>query len=533
MIREIDKNLMQCLFVSASHHLDNNKQAVNDLNVFPVPDGDTGTNMSMTVLSAEKALLSKDCQTAGQVVSTVASATLRGARGNSGVILSQIMRGLASVLSSCETVTAADFVAALSSAAKTAYRAVMKPTEGTILTVIRRIAETMESLDEDDDIVSLLEAIVKSGNEALAETPKMLPVLKNAGVVDAGGKGLMVIFEGMLVALQSGKAVEKQASEAGTGAVPAAGKIEEEITFGYCTEFLIRKKVAGLQGENFKKEIANRGDSVLVIDDDDIIKVHIHTDHPGWVLERALSYGCLLDVKIDNLREQQAEQMKKLEAQPMKKYGIISVAAGEGICSLMQEMGADSIVSGGQTMNPSAEDLLAAANTLRAEKIFILPNNSNIVLTAEQAADMTEKDVTVIKTKTIPQGIAALMAFDAESDNNAETMQDAAAMVETGLLTHAVRDTEVEGITIHKDDFLGLCGGRIVAAGDAEDAVMQTMFDTLVNDETIAVTILYGEGVSEEEAARYEEILTKNWPDAEVTALYGGQPVYRYILSVE
>ena len=532
MIREINKDLMQCLFISAAHHLDNNKQAVNDLNVFPVPDGDTGTNMSMTVLAAEKALLSKECETAGAVVSCVASATLRGARGNSGVILSQIMRGFSTSLAGCETVTAAEVVSALSTAAKTAYRAVMKPTEGTILTVIRCIAETMESLDEDDDIVSLFEAVVKSGNEALAQTPKMLPVLKNAGVVDAGGKGLMVIFEGMLYALQNGKPVEKTDGESAGGMMPLAGQIQDEVTFGYCTEFLISKKVAGIQGDAFKKEIANRGDSVLVIDDDDIIKVHIHTDHPGWVLERALSYGSLLDVKIDNLRQQQAEQMAKQET-PLKEYGIISVAAGDGICSLMREMGADTIVSGGQTMNPSAEDLLEAINALRAEKIFILPNNGNIVLTAEQAADMTEKDVTVIKTKTIPQGIAALMAFDADAECIAENMRDAAALVETGLLTHAVRDTEMEGITIHKDDFLGLCGGRIVAAADEEESVMQTMLETLVKDETIAVTILYGEDVSKEEATKYEARIAETWPDAEVTVLYGGQPVYRYILSVE
>ncbi len=532
MIREIDRDLMQCLFISAAHHLDNNKQAVNDLNVFPVPDGDTGTNMSMTVQNAEKALLSKNPETAGAVVSAVASATLRGARGNSGVILSQIMRGFASSLSAKNTVTAADFTLALSSAAKTAYRAVMKPTEGTILTVIRCIAETISSLDEDEDILSLFEAIVHSGNAALNETPKMLPVLKSAGVVDAGGKGLMLIFEGMLLALQNGEAVEKKSGEPVAAEKPAIRAVEDSVTFGYCTEFIIRKKVASMQGENFKKEIADRGDSVLVIDDDDIIKVHIHTDHPGWVLERALSYGMLSDIKVDNLREQQEEQMQKLDA-PLKKFGIVSVAAGDGICNLMQEMGADIIVSGGQTMNPSAEDLLAAINSVHAEKIFVLPNNSNIVLTAQQAADMTEKDVTVIKTKTIPQGIAALMAFDADSEGNSDRMADAAAMVATGLLTNAVRDTEVDGITIHKDDFLGLCGGRIVAAGAEETAVMQSIFDTLISDDTMAVTLLYGEGVSEEEAAKYEECISSVWPDAEVAVLYGGQPVYRYILSVE
>ncbi len=533
MLREIDAKMMQTLFISGAHHLDNNKQAVNDLNVFPVPDGDTGTNMSMTVLAAEKALCEKKCVTAGDVVATVASATLRGARGNSGVILSQIMRGFSSALSGKETVCAQDFIDALSSASKTAYRAVMKPTEGTILTVIRKIAETMETLDDDDDVVSLWEAVVKSGNEALMETPKLLPVLKKAGVVDAGGKGLMLIFEGMFYAVQNGVAVEKKTVEK---VLEPAKMItvssEEEPEAGYCTEFLIRKKSPAVSGDAFKKLIVNRGLSVLVIDDTDVIKVHIHTDHPGQILELALDFGMLSDIKIDNLKEQQEERVAQ-EEEPPKKYGIVSVCAGDGVCALMQEMGADVIVSGGQTMNPSAEDLLAAVNTLHAEKIFILPNNSNIVLTAEQAADMTERNVVVIKTKTIPQGIAALMAFEEDSTCPEENMADAAAMVGTGLLTNAVRDTEVDGISIHEDDYLGLCGGEIVGAGKNEAEVMMKVFEKLMTEDSFAVTILYGEGTTEEAAIQYEDMIAENWPDAEVTVLYGGQPVYRYIISVE
>ncbi len=528
MLREFDAKQMKTLFISGAHHLDNNKQFVNDLNVFPVPDGDTGTNMSMTMSAAEKALGEKDCPSAGAVCTAVASATLRGARGNSGVILSQIMRGLSAALADCETIKEADFIAALSSASKTAYRAVMKPTEGTILTVIRRIAETMEELDSDADMLSLLEAVCKSGNAALDETPKMLPVLKSAGVVDAGGKGLMLIFEGMLLAARTGEVVPKLASEPAPSAAPTI-TAEAPPEAGYCTEFLICKRDKGAQGEAFKKEILDKGVSILVIDDVDIIKVHIHTDHPGQVLECALRFGMLTDIKIDNLREQQEARSEKA----MKKHGIISVAAGDGVCALMQDMGADTIVSGGQTMNPSAEDILEAICALSAERIYILPNNSNIVLTAEQAADMTDKEVVVIKTKTIPQGIAALMAFDPESAVPEEAMADAAAMVETGLLTNAVRDTEMEGLSIHKDDFLGLCGGKIVAAGKDEAAVMDKMVESMVSEDTFAVTILYGEGVSEEEAKEYEEKIAGQWPDAEVSALYGGQPVYRYILSAE
>lgn len=534
MLREIDAKLMQTLFVSGAHMLDNNKQAVNDLNVFPVPDGDTGTNMSMTVFAAEKAIADKNFVLAGDVVSAVASATLRGARGNSGVILSQIMRGFASALAGKEKVLAKDFTDALSSASKTAYRAVMKPTEGTILTVIRKISETMESLDEDDDVVSLFEAVVKSGNEALMETPKLLPVLKKAGVVDAGGKGLMLIFEGMLYAVQNGFALSKNEVEKEAEPAKVISSIaEDEPEAGYCTEFLIRKKSSSVCGDDFKKLIINLGVSVLVIDDFDIIKVHIHTDHPGNVLEKALDFGMLSDIKIDNLREQQEERLAQDEESPLKKYAIVSVCAGDGVCTLMQEMGADSIVSGGQTMNPSAEDLLAAVNKLHAEKIFILPNNSNIVLTAEQAADMTEREVKVIKTKTIPQGIAALMAFDVESPCPEESMADAAAMVGTGLLTNAVRDTEVDGLSIHKNDFLGLSNGDIVASGEDESEVMIKILESLMTEESFAVTILYGEGTDEETAMKYEEMIEERWPDAETTVLYGGQPVYRYIISVE
>lgn len=531
MIQEINVQLMKNLFVSAAHHLDNQKQEINDLNVFPVPDGDTGTNMSMTMLAAERALVSKEFASAGEVVSCVASQTLRGARGNSGVILSQIMRGFATALSTKEAVTAADLSEAFSQASKTAYRAVMKPTEGTILTVIRCIAETMESLDEDDDVLSFFEAVVTSGNEALSNTPKMLPVLKNAGVVDAGGKGLMVILEGMFESLKNDGVVEEITDK--DVSVNVSVSLEKtEVSFGYCTEFLICKENSSASGEAFKKMISGLGDSVLVIDDVDIIKVHIHTDHPGEILEKALSFGSLSDVKIDNLREQ-AEERKEAVAEPLKKYGIISVAAGEGICALMQDMGVDYIVSGGQTMNPSAEDILEAVRTIRAEKIFVLPNNSNIVLTAEQAADMTDKDVQVIKTKTIPQGIAALMAFDGDADDVADQMQVAANMVQTGLLTNAVRDTDVNGLTIHKGDFLALSGGDIIAAGDDETFVMRQMFDALLDEEKVAITLLYGENVTEEEASVYEDILSADWPDIEVSVIYGGQPVYRYILSVE
>ncbi len=529
MIKELDKDILKRLFISGAHHLDNNKQAVNDLNVFPVPDGDTGTNMSHTMLNAEKMLLEKECSTAGEVAAVVANATLRGARGNSGVILSQIMRGFASALQNCEKIMPEDFVRALDMAAKTAYRAVMKPTEGTILTVIRSMAEVAERLDDDGDMCSLLEAVVQYGNIALDNTPKLLPVLKKAGVVDAGGKGLMLIFEGMMLSLIKDAWIERQENEEAVAAPLTVG-VQETLKYTYCTEFIVKKSVAAASAEELKKEIAPRGDSVLVIDDEDVIKVHIHTNHPGMVLERGLSFGMLSDIKIDNLKEQQ-EENKAVQKEENKPAGVIAVAAGDGIADLFRELGADVVIHGGQTMNPSTEDILEAIENLCADTIFVLPNNGNIILAAEQAVSITEKNVQVIKTKTIPEGIAALMAFD--GPKAAEAMAEAAAGVMTGLLTYAVRDTDMDGLQIKEGDFLSLVNGSIVAAKAVEDEAMAALCDALVTDETYAVTLLYGEGETEESAKKYADRIAEKWPDAEVTVIYGGQPVYRFMVSAE
>lgn len=529
MNRELDQNTLKSMFVSAAHHLDNNKEAVNDLNVFPVPDGDTGTNMSMTMQSAVRALHEKEFANAGEVAAQVASATLRGARGNSGVILSQIMRGFSVELAGCVTIKEEDVIRAVQSAAKTAYRAVMEPTEGTILTVIRCTAEELASLDMDGDIESLFEAIVRAAQNALDETPKMLPVLKKAGVVDAGGKGLVLIFEGMLAALKSGEIV-KQINTPAESTVSAAKKADAEIKFGYCTEFIIRKKVKAAGAEELKKTIAPRGDNVLVIDDDDIIKVHIHTNHPGWVMERALDYGMLSDIKVDNLREQHAAQVQKTAKKPV---GVIAVCAGKGIADLFYDMGVDVVVSGGQTMNPSTDDILEAIEELHADKIIILPNNGNIVLTAEQAAKMSDKNIEVIKTKTIPQGISAMLAFDSAASAPEKDMAEAAAGVMTGLLTNAVRDTEMDGMSIAKDDYLALLDGNIVAADKDEKTAFFALSSKMISEESFAVTVLYGEGVSESEAQAYVDAIAERWPETEVTLIFGGQPVYKYILSVE
>lgn len=529
MIKELDKYLFANLFISGAHNLENNKQAINDLNVFPVPDGDTGTNMSRTMMSAVAQLVSNDFENAGKAASAVASATLRGARGNSGVILSQILRGFSNAVKDCSVIRSGDFTLALESASKTAYRAVMKPTEGTILTVIRVIAETINELDDDGDIVSLLEAVCEIGNRALESTPDMLPALKKAGVVDAGGKGLMCIFEGMLYYLKNNKIIEvNEKNELIPESLP---KTAEEIKFRYCTEFIIKKSVPLSSSVSFKNSVAHRGDSLLVIDDDGIIKVHIHTNNPGYVLEKAVEFGELIDIKIENMKQQHNEIISK-ETSP---YAIISVCAGEGVADLMTELGATYVISGGQTMNPSAEDILQAIGSVTADNIFVLPNNSNIILTAEQAAEISEKNVFVVKSKSIPQGIAALSAFDdtIEPDKNLENMNSALQSVKTGLITYAIRNTEVGEIEVKKDDYIAIYEKDIVASGQDSDAVVMELAKKAVNDEITSVLLIWGEGASEEEVNELSANLEAEYPDCEINVIPGGQPVYRYIISFE
>lgn len=530
MIKELDKYLFANLFISGAHNLENNKQAINDLNVFPVPDGDTGTNMSRTLMSAVSQLAGNDFESVGKAASAVASATLRGARGNSGVILSQILRGFSNAVKDCTVIRSADFALALESASKTSYRAVMKPTEGTILTVIRVIAETVNELDDDGDIVSLMEAVCEIGNRALESTPDMLPALKKAGVVDAGGKGLMCIFDGMLYYLKNNKIIEiNEKSEILPEASP---KTAEEIKFRYCTEFIIKKNVPLASSVSFRNSIAHRGDSLLVIDEDGIIKVHIHTNNPGYVLEKAVEFGELIDIKIENMKQQHNEIINHKETSP---YAIISVSAGDGVANLMTELGATYVISGGQTMNPSAEDILQAIGSVTADNIFVLPNNSNIILTASQAAEISDKNVYVVKSKSIPQGIAAISAFDdsMEPEKNLENMNSALQSVKTGLITYAIRDTEVGEIEVKKDDFIAIYEKDIVASGQDSSEVVMELAKKAIDDEITSVLLIWGEGATQEEVNELSTNLEAEYPDCEITIIPGGQPVYRYIISFE
>jgi len=519
------------MIISAAHNLENNKKLVDELNVFPVPDGDTGTNMSKTFISAEGVLLDNEFESVGEVANAISMATLRGARGNSGVILSQIIRGLAKGIKDKKEIDSKDFAFALKEASDTAYRAVMKPTEGTILTVIRCSADSAKSAD-DLDFISLMEKIVEGGNKALLETPKLLPALMQAGVVDAGGKGLMYIFEGMLHALKTGDVIPLT-----DGATPVAvvlpKKDTSDIKFSYCTEFIIKKNKFNASGEKLKKEIENRGDSLIVIDDLDIIKVHIHTNNPGFVIEKAILMGELSDIKIDNMKEQHENNIAL--SMPLKPYGLIAVGAGDGICEILKDSGADEVISGGQTMNPSADDILTAINNISAENIIILPNNKNIILAAEQAATMSEKNVIVIPTKSVPEGLASLISFDGNKnvDENKENMISAAMGVVSGLVTYAVRDTSVNGNEISKGDILGLKNNDIAFTGENPKEVVLKLTKDMINDETELVTILYGEEVSEDDAREIADELEEEYSDIDISLYYGGQPVYYYILSAE
>lgn len=546
VMREIDGSLFADMVLSGANHLSNNRHMVDDLNVFPVPDGDTGTNMSLTLQAAAADVTTSRDLGVGGVAKALAAATLRGARGNSGVIMSQLIRGLSKEFQGHDVCDAALMAKAFGHAAESAYNAVMKPTEGTILTVARALAESAAQYAPDtEDAVQLFEIILADGNQALERTPDMLPQLKQAGVVDAGGKGLMVFLEGALYALKNRAVIERQDQEAsnpvhpGTGARPELAVDPEDIVFQYCTEFLIHKSHKNEDVFAFKSTIEMHGDCMVVIDDDDIIKVHIHTNEPNLVLGEALKLGELTKIKIDNMKEQHRNRLFAEEPQPepaeLKKYGIIAVAAGSGLKDTLLKLGVDRVIEGGQTMNPSTEDILNAVEGLHAEHIFVFPNNKNVILSAEQARNLTQKDMRVIPTRSVMQALTCLLAFDADVDaaENEEAMTEAMADVKTGQITYAVRDTKVNGQKIKKGDVLGLVEGDIVVAdGTVEHALLQVL-DQMVDDDAGVITLFYGSGVYEKDIAPMEKLVSERYPDTDVSVQNGGQPVYDYLISVE
>ncbi len=543
-------------YISGANNIENNRQKVDALNVFPVPDGDTGTNMSMTMSAAREELLHNDYTTVGDVAGKAASALLRGARGNSGVITSLLFRGFSKGLKHKSEAGAADLVEALEIGVAAAYKAVMKPTEGTILTVARVAAE--KSRADLTDAMSPLEVwdlIIQYAEKALAETPEQLPVLKKAGVVDAGGQGFVYILKGMrqvfagegIVAGTAGSTAAASDEEAAT-VVNAAGEVEEvDINNPYCTEFLVMRDDPDHDPAGLRAYLESIGDCVVVVDDDEIIKCHVHTAHPGLALEKAATYGMLTKLKIENMIEQHKaqvasvkEQQKAAELDPALTAGFVAVAAGDGVQQLFRDLGVQQIVSGGQTMNPSTEDILHAAEQVPAMDVYVLPNNKNIVMAAEQAAKLARtsgvRRIHVVPTTTIPQGISAMMAYDesAEVKANVEAMQAAAQNVQSGSVTFAARDSDYDGHQIHEGELLALENGKVSFTGTDLGSVTAKIACDLIREDSQFVTLLYGEGVTEEKAADVEEAVRAQLPeDVELTVAYGGQPVYYFLISVE
>lgn len=540
--------------ISAANNIANSRKSVDALNIFPVPDGDTGTNMSMTIGAAAKemAVLPDTCSI-GEAASKCASALLRGARGNSGVILSLIFRGFSKGFKELEEADGKDVAKAFELGVKAAYKAVMKPTEGTILTVVRKASEAATELSKTvNDPMEVAFSAMMAAKEALAETPNQLPVLKQAGVVDAGGQGLVLIFEGFHSVFANGvivqplEAPQESANQKSKSTVAAAS---DDIEFGYCSEFLIEKAKDAKEKDPLKLRafLESIGDCVVVVDDTDIIKVHVHSNEPGNVIQSALKYGQLINIKIDNMRYQhrnaqegadEAKSEVKLEpVSPDNEYGFVAVCAGNGLSELFKDIGADVVVSGGQTMNPSTDDILNAVKATPAKTVFVLPNNKNIIMAAEQAARLAEgRKVVVLQTKTIPQGISAMLMFDeeADADKNALAMTQAAESVQTALVTFAARDSEVEGVPVKKGEIMGLCNGKIRFVGaDKVDIAFKAASKLIKKYQGEIVTLIYGEESAEEEAEALKQRLEEKFSDLEISIVNGGQPIYYFIISVE
>lgn len=556
----ISVDMLARMFLAGAQNIEAKKEYINELNVFPVPDGDTGTNMSLTIMAAAKEVTALADMDMKSLAKAISSGSLRGARGNSGVILSQLLRGFTKALRDEQEINVQNLAAACERAKDTAYKAVMKPKEGTILTVARGIAEKASELAETtDDLEVFIPALLEEGDAVLAKTPDMLPVLKEAGVVDSGGQGLMEVLKGAYDAFL-GKEIDYSslASESAGSALAGQQKVSAEsaadIKFGYCTEFIImtEKEFTETDEHEFKAYLESIGDSIVCVADEDVVKVHVHTNDPGLAIQKALTYGQLSRMKIDNMREEHqeklirdaeklAKQQKEAEekaaaAQPRKPMGFITVSIGEGLNEIFRELGADYIIEGGQTMNPSTEDMLNAVDHVNADTIFILPNNKNIVLAANQAkALVKDKEIIVIPTKTVPQGITAIISFMPEADGkaNEEAMLEAIEQVKSGQVTYAVRDTKIDDKEIHEGDIMGIGDAGIIAVGTQIEETIRQMLDQLVDEDSELISLYYGEEVKEEEAQRFVAEIEEKYPDVDVDAHYGGQPIYYYVLAVE
>ena len=535
--------------ISGANNISNNRLAVDELNVFPVPDGDTGTNMSMTIGNALAELkAANDGITAGEAAKLTAGAMLRGARGNSGVILSLIFRGLSKGLAGKEEADAKLLSDSFKLGVDAAYKSVMKPTEGTILTVVREAWEnTKDSAADGGDAAEFLAAFIAEGEKSLEKTPELLPALKKAGVVDAGGKGLLVILEGMQQVISGGAVIrsESETKPAAPAAVAAAGAVQEDIHYAYCTEYIVNKKAGAKDATALRAFLETIGDCVVVVDDDDIIKVHVHSNHPGKAIEEGIKFGELTRMKIENMREQHhnivkadeaVQQNRKVPVKPEKDFGFVAVAAGAGIEALFRDLGADSIVRGGQTMNPSTEDILEAIGQTPAHNVFVLPNNKNIIMAAEQAVSLADRNVCVLQSRTIPQGISALMNFDPGADfvTNRSNMTDALGRVQSGQITFAVRDSEYDGHKIKQGEILAMDNGKIVFTEKDVTKALTKLTKRLISGSSSYVTVIYGSDVTDEAAnAAYEQLRARISDSIDINLVNGGQPVYYYIISVE
>ncbi len=535
--------------ISGANNISNNRLAVDELNVFPVPDGDTGTNMSMTIGNALAELkAANDGITAGEAAKLTAGAMLRGARGNSGVILSLIFRGLSKGLAGKEEADAKLLSDSFKLGVDAAYKSVMKPTEGTILTVVREAWEnTKDSAAEGGDVAEFLAAFIAEGEKSLEKTPELLPALKKAGVVDAGGKGLLVILEGMQQVISGGAVIrsESETKPAAPAAVAAAGAVQEDIHYAYCTEYIVNKKAGAKDATALRAFLETIGDCVVVVDDDDIIKVHVHSNHPGKAIEEGIKFGELTKMKIENMREQHhnivkadeaVQQNRKVPVKPEKDFGFVAVAAGAGVEALFRDLGADSIVRGGQTMNPSTEDILEAIGQTPAHNVFVLPNNKNIIMAAEQAVSLADRNVCVLQSRTIPQGISALMNFDPGADfvTNRSNMTDALGRVQSGQITFAVRDSEYDGHKIKQGEILAMDNGKIVFTEKDVTKALTKLTKRLISGSSSYVTVIYGSDVTDEAAnAAYEQLRARISDSIDINLVNGGQPVYYYIISVE
>ncbi len=539
MTKSINAALFSQAIVSGAHKLSNNREYVDSLNIFPVPDGDTGTNMSLTFINAARAVENENFNSVSEVSAAVAKATLRGARGNSGVILSQIFRGISKELTNAKELDVNTFKLALRKGSDTAYRAVMKPTEGTILTVIRSLAESAEAC-EKKDIEEFFEEVLSGGKTTLKKTQEMLPQLKAAGVVDAGGQGLIYIFEGFFEALKGNVCALEGDSPVIAGAAQSAQSTikTEDIKFAYCTEFIINKFKSDISAAKMRAAIEPKGDCMIVIDDDDIVKVHIHTNNPGFVLEQAVKIGELVNIKIENMKEQHSDILKAEETVKNKErtpLAVVSVANGAGLENTFKELGAGYLIHGGQTMNPSTEDILSAINNANADNVIILPNNKNIILAAQQAAQIAECNAYVIESKTIPQGIAAMMEFSPQADieANIKKMTSAISKVKSGSVTHAVKSTDIDGKHIEEGDIIGVSNGHILSVDKKIEDSSLKLIGEIADEDSEIISIYFGEEITEDEANALGEAVEDLFPDADVYVSNGGQSVYYYLISVE